>query len=381
MKFLRVLSMVLLSSYSFTLHAEGAQIAVPDAAKAYRQSMQISIPTIVVPTVVQVPFPDLYLERNDVAVFDLTSQKFEPDLFLENTRELSNPLQIESSASMEQNMLDGNTATYGEFTLPDDARGSARIVLSSTKPLTSSALTFLLDTYVALPTSIEIRIQENGGEKIVVAKREMRDQTIHFPKTTASTWIVSLTYGQPLRITELRLSEENVLQKNVRSVRFLAQPSHNYRVYFDPDRVTSIPVGEASNLSDDKGVLVLPAQLLQANPTYTVADTDGDSVPDLRDNCVQTLNTDQLDVDQNGRGDACDDFDKDGLINSIDNCVSSPNRNQVDTDGDAIGDACDTEESRITERSPWLPWAGMGFAAIVLVFLMVSMLKSKPQGQ
>jgi hypothetical protein len=49
----------------------------------------------------------------------------------------------------------------------------------------------------------------------------------------------------------------------------------------------------------------------------------------------------------------------------------------MDTDSDGIGDVCDTEESRITEKNAWLPWAGMGFAAVVLVGLGVSMLKQK----
>ena len=85
------------------------------------------------------------------------------------------------------------------------------------------------------------------------------------------------------------------------------------------------------------------------------------------DNCISTINPDQIDVNRNGRGDACDDFDQDGLINTRDNCPNIPNRNQIDTDGDKIGDVCDNEESRTTEKYPWLPWVGIGFAGLVLV--------------
>ncbi len=99
----------------------------------------------------------------------------------------------------------------------------------------------------------------------------------------------------------------------------------------------------------------------------------------LKQFCVQTANVDQKDIDGNGRGDVCDDYDRDGLITIKDNCPSDPNRNQIDTDGDGLGDVCDKEESRLTEKNPWLPWAGMGFAAVVLVLLITLMLRPKAQ--
>jgi len=34
-----------------------------------------------------------------------------------------------------------------------------------------------------------------------------------------------------------------------------------------------------------------------------------------------------------------------------------------------VGDECDGEESRLTERYTWVPWVGMGLAALVLVGL------------
>ena len=83
-------------------------------------------------------------------------------------------------------------------------------------------------------------------------------------------------------------------------------------------------------------------------------------------------------MDGNGRGDACDDFDRDGVINSKDNCPNNPNRNQLDTDGDGIGDVCDREESRVTERYPWLPWLGIGFVALVLLGLFVMVAREMP---
>ena len=125
------------------------------------------------------------------------------------------------------------------------------------------------------------------------------------------------------------------------------------------------------------------------------ADSDGDGIPDVRDNCPDVPNPDQADADGDNIGDACDapppaceavvcgcedccpmcdygvepdmclrtteeqwaeccegeypgaesceppDADGDGVPDAWDNCPDVPNPEQTDTDGDNIGDACD----------------------------------------
>lgn len=369
-----LLSLFLIFSYAIAANAQGIQqqgviSSVVNAFRTYKDVENVSINT---PTVIEVPFAADFIERFDFAVLDKTTNAFEPHYFKQETLVNEVPVSIStaSNAGSANRMVDKDTRTYADFILPDNTQGQAQITLSSAGPITSSILTVLLDNNVALPITVEIRALVDGQNRIVVASRRMDGQSIRFPQTTSSRWQITFTYGQPLRISELRLNQDNAGKSNIRAIRFLAQSGHSYRIYFDPDRSVRAPVGESGNLVSAQDVLVVQAVPSQNNPNYIIADTDSDGVPDISDNCVSVSNTDQQDVNNNGRGDACDDFDQDGVINLEDNCSDNPNRDQRDTDSDGIGDVCDKEESRITERYPWITWVGIGFAAVVLIILL-----------
>jgi hypothetical protein len=77
-------------------------------------------------------------------------------------------------------------------------------------------------------------------------------------------------------------------------------------------------------------------------------DSDGDGIPDDRDNCINVSNRDQLDYDEDGKGDRCDhDDDNDQRADPGDNCgyknrsYLAHNPDQRDEDHDGHGDACD----------------------------------------
>jgi len=359
------------------VQAQDAPLTPEQVISAYRRYKEIGSLSIRVPTVVEVPFTTESIERTDFAVWNQATTTFEPSFF----REGIVPTLVTLSSDMPPlegtlpNMLDADERTSAEFRLPEDAQGRISLTLTSASPISASSITLLVDDHVALPLTAEIHAMVNGENKIVLASSKLRGSTIAFPRTTAKTWTVSLTYGQPLRITEMRLNQENSTPFT-RSLRFLAQPDQTYRIYFNPDRRVAAKVGESGDLASAKDVLSIGGSLAEPNPAYRIADSDGDGIPDVQDNCVSISNPDQKDLNSNGRGDVCDDFDQDGIINSKDNCENLPNRDQKDTDGDGIGDVCDTQESRVTERLPWLPWAGMGGGALVLVALFVITLRS-----
>ncbi|MDO8551914.1 MAG: thrombospondin type 3 repeat-containing protein [bacterium] len=370
-----VFALVFSSSVAYAEIFEGNVLEI---VSAYRQYKEIGSLPIRVPTVIQIPFNKDFMERADSTVLNLTTGKFEPSYFKQESRANLIPITAQVPNGNGQYMLDDDIRTYVEFPLPEAGTGSVRIVLYSARPIVSSKLTVLLDDYVALPTQIKISTESTQGEIIILAPTRMDGQTIRFPKTTSAIWVVTLWYAQPLRITELRLAQDNAPIASGSHLRFLAQPDNQYEVYFDADRPALPKVGEIGNLTDDRDVLTIDRQA-QKNPRYVIADTDGDGIPNILDNCLSVANADQKDADGNGRGDLCDDFDRDGIPNAKDNCPNDPNVNQMDTDGDGIGDVCDKEESRITERNAWLPWLGIGFAALVLVGLFTATALMKPK--
>ncbi len=359
-------------------------VKIHDVTDGFQQMADLSFGQLVTPTVVEVVFPKeeagamQYSALKGVIIMDRTSNALEPTVTSYESLPVQKTAPVVSVSAPEAGMssmagldlLDQNRSTFVAFPLPDlNVLATALVTVRTEDAETLSGFTFVLDNNVVAPIKVSVSAVTNGVKTVVLAPIAPESGRVLFPRTKAEGWEITFWYTQPLRIAELGLDfETKTLQ--ARHVKFLAQPEHVYRLYTEPDRGSTVSVAPSTaQLSAAVPVMSVPVGSLQKNPYYRPVDSDVDGMPDGSDNCPSFANSDQLDVNKNAVGDACEDFDKDGLSNTRDNCQNIPNPDQRDTDGDGLGDKCDQEESRFTERHAWVPWAGMGIAVLVLVAL------------
>lgn len=373
--FLLFLFLTILSSFfGRNAIAVGNDSTLPDISP-YEYVKSVSLPSLSVPAVVEVPLSDPRFQKSGFVVYEETSHSFQPtELFIANE---THSAKFSVSALVDEGiapaLVDGDILTEVEFSIrDDDMERRADIRLSSSERVSLSGITLDLAPYASLPRTVEIRTIQGGVEKVILARSSVSSRTIRFPEETATEWILSFSYAQPLRIREISFFEERARFIQARSLRFLARPRESYKIFFGADRDVPFSLGESSDFSDDRDVLRLIEPETLPNTLYIPADTDRDGVRDLLDNCVDMSNADQSDQNENGRGDVCDDYDKDGIVNGVDNCPDNPNRTQTDTDGDRKGDVCDMEENRITEKYAWLPWIAIMAVGVLVGILFVA---------
>jgi len=343
-----------------------------DIFGSYKDYARLPTLTFPVPTVVEASFSTNVVYSDVFAVYDQTRGQFIPNLSVHKEQLVVVPVNaIETNINKNlMSLFDENYTTTVDFYLNSDI-GSATILIDFASAIKSSSFTLDLDNYVSLPTSITVKAVVDGSEIVVLNKLRPNSRTITFPETVSGQWNIQLEYAQPLRISEIRFSNTfNTISK--RSVRFIAVPNSQYLIYANPEVMIQSPenYGERPDFLASEDVKNIGTPTITSNPSFVLSDIDKDTVPDIRDNCVNVSNQNQEDLDTNGKGDMCEDFDRDGILNSTDNCKNVSNYNQLDTDGDTIGDTCDPDESRLTEKYPAIVWGGIGIAFSVFLGLL-----------
>lgn len=351
--------------------------AETDYQSAFRQVTEVSPSGLVVPTVVELPLPVGYFDRNEFLVVEVESGRFIPSYLKQTSTARTTPYRVglSSGSGNPAFLTDRNPTTGVRFDVSGERPEWTELTVWPDNSLAVSGFILNLGQNVALPLNVEVRgLSPTGEERVLLARSRLLGERVSFLPTEVAHLIIRLEHIQPLFLTQLVLIEEQVERSVSRGLRWLAQPERSYEIYLNPDHSVLIPYGESGNLTSDEGVIRLAPANVRDHPRFVPVDTDGDGIPDYRDNCVFVYNPDQADIDSNGRGDACDDWDRDGILNYRDNCPLVPNPSQLDTDGDGIGDACDDEESRFTEKYPWVPWVGMigAFLIIILMFVVVT---------
>lgn len=341
--------------------------------KSYKNYSTLPTLGILSPTVIEVDFNADQITKNYFGVYNETLKQFVPSAFVSKEQvgpRITLMQDVATSANLYA-LFDKNQQTKYDFYLKNDSVTGADILIMYNSPIRTNSVTLTLDANVALPNTVSVYATINNSNVTLVSKVRPTSGTIKFPETTATNWRIYIEYSQPLRLTEVGFTDlSNIISK--KSVRFLAIPGNTYVVYSNQEAYTPnyADTQESANLSGSAGVRNIGTAVLSANPAYVPSDVDGDSISDSTDNCVNVSNRDQIDINANAVGDVCDDFDKDNIINSVDNCPEVPNYNQKDTDGDKVGDTCDPDESRLTEKYPFIVWFGIGFAGLVFLALL-----------
>lgn len=347
------------------------QISSNGDVTAFAHITRVSNLGITEPKVVELTYPAGRFE-SDFLITEESTQTPQP-LQVEAVQTRAAAFSVTSPNGNGSALTDNNGSTYVDFPLSAEGTAQTTLTYHFAKPSTISGITLNFATYSQAPDLI--KIEGTSPDDVILDTTRYTSPTVRFPKQAVTNLTVTLTYSQPLRLTNVGIIEEQANPASGSAVRFLAKPNQNYIVYSDPDRNQTIETAPSGNLFLETDPIRPTTQTIN-NPLYKPADSDSDGVADTKDNCPNVTNADQKDSNNNNVGDVCEDTDFDYVINTTDNCPDDANPNQSDVDGDGIGDVCDTQESRFTEQYPWLPWAMMAGTAIIISVLALQMAKS-----
>lgn len=337
----------------------------------YKHVQDIESITVNQPTVVEIK--DLNILGN-VVVTDSKGAYIEQQFQVVHSSDVILPKSVEACMTTCESAIalaDGNTETTFDFSLKKSGTQKGKITIQYSEPLETDSVVFKTTSDSYMPTAFTLIID---GKRIL---NTIEGGSAHFPRMSAQNIEIEFEYNQPIRFTEVGVGF-NKNEKSMGVVRFVYLQGMKYMLYSDSSLGKEVLPLPAINLFAKKVEQEIVLGNVRVNQFYKDKDSDEDGVIDSIDNCPSQSNPDQKDSNNNGTGDMCDDYDYDGVATYYDNCPEVANPNQLDTDKDGKGDMCDTEESRFTEKYPWMPWVvflGVFLAIIAMVYEVIKMKK------
>lgn len=122
---------------------------------------------------------------------------------------------------------------------------------------------------------------------------------------------------------------------------FLKNPSYTGFTFYPSNLAAESPDGTTPAIEIE---FIRISNVGSAADSDTMCDLETpqpDGWVDSEDNCKDAYNPDQADSNDDGIGDACEDFDGDAIMNLCDNCPTLTNSRQKDSNNDGFGDVCD----------------------------------------
>ena len=147
--------------------------------------------------------------------------------------------------------------------------------------------------------------------------REKIEKQIGYMKRTGADWAYFRDFYSGSNISTARLVKSSYLPRlRIFDPLFIRDSDLRLAMLFFRNPINGSSVVIKKDCVESYG---------QFDPSTRNVDGDGD----LCDNCVDTPNPDQADLDNDGLGDECD------------NCPENSDPDQTDSDGDDVGDLCD----------------------------------------
>lgn len=265
-------------------------------------------------------------------------------------------------------LSDNTTGTTFDFPLSTTGTHVGKISIVYTEPVTTNSIVFATTNDSYIPNAFSLVID---GKHIL---NSISGNRAFFPMMTAKRIDIEFTYEQPIRFTEVGVGANF---EEVNTIRFVYEPGKTYQLFTAASGYGTAVPRPSIDLFNQTRVRAVMLGTGMNNSAYKEPDTDKDTIVDSKDNCPYVANKEQIDSDANGAGDACEDYDFDGVATYQDNCPKIANADQKDTDQDSKGDVCDGEESRLTEKFPWLPWMAVILVLLTIVYMGYDLVKNK----